>query len=89
MITRVSSGDEPIWLDATAEVAPFRLLMPPLRNKYALVVEGAGGSLRKTPADSPVKQSSQVQIDGALDESGRLSAHVHLSVAGDLSWRCG
>jgi tetratricopeptide (TPR) repeat protein len=86
VITRVSAGAESIWLDATAEVAPFQLLMPTLRNKYALVVEGAGGSLRKTPADSPAAQSSQVQIDGALDESGTLSARVHLTAAGDLEF---
>jgi tetratricopeptide (TPR) repeat protein len=86
VITRVSAGAESIWLDATAEVAPFQLLMPTLRNKYALVVEGTGGSLRKTPADSPAAQSSQVQIDGALDESGTLSARVHLTAAGDLEF---
>src|SRR5580658_9368608 len=44
MITVVPIGDELIWMDSTAEVAPFRLLSPPLRNKSALLVEpdGAG-----------------------------------------------
>jgi tetratricopeptide (TPR) repeat protein/transglutaminase-like putative cysteine protease len=84
VITRVAVGSEPIWLDATVGVAPFQLLLPTVRNTYALVVDGDGGTLLKTPADSRVEQSADVRIDGSLNESGLLSAHVHLAVKGDL-----
>src|SRR5262249_49240947 len=90
VITRVSTAAGDVWLDATREVAPFRLLMPTLRNKHALVVEranagrGAGGGLVDTPADSPVAHTAIAQVDGTLSESGALSAHVRLQVSGDF-----
>ena len=42
VMTKVSLGSEEVWLDATPEVAPFRLLSPSLRRKQALVVESHG-----------------------------------------------
>ena len=84
VITRVSTGAGDVWLDTTTEVAPFRLLLPSLRKKRALVVDADGGGLRETPAESPVTNSSEIRIDGTLDESGTLSAHVHLAVSGDF-----
>ena len=65
MITAVPLGDELIWMDSTAEVAPFRLLSPPLRNKSALLVPPDGaGKIVETPADPPFLSTQHVEIDG-------------------------
>jgi tetratricopeptide (TPR) repeat protein len=88
VITRVSTASGDVWLDATTEVAPFRLLIPTLRNKHALVVDSTdsngGGALVDTPAESPVAHTTIAQIDGTLSESGALSAHVRLQASGDF-----
>jgi tetratricopeptide (TPR) repeat protein len=84
VITRTTVAGEEVWLDATAEVAPFRLLLPTLRKKHALVVDDAQSGLRDTPPESPVKQSYAVQIDASLGESGTLSAHVRMAASGDV-----
>ena len=38
VITAVPRGSSLVWLDTTAEVAPFALLLPNLRDKQALVI---------------------------------------------------
>src|ERR1700722_15225186 len=38
VITMLPMGSEEVWMDTTAEVAPFRLLSFTLRNKQALVI---------------------------------------------------
>ena len=58
MITAVPLGKELIWMDATEEVAPFRLLASPLRDKSALVVPPDGDAkVVETPADPPFPSS--------------------------------
>ncbi len=83
VITRVRTGAGDIWLDATAEVAPFRLLMPQLRGKHALVIDNGEGRLEDTPAESPVTHTTDVRVEAALDEAGTLSAKVRLTATGD------
>lgn len=54
LITAVPVRGELVWMDSTAEVAPFRLLSPPLRNKSALLVEPDGaGKIVQTPWTRP------------------------------------
>jgi tetratricopeptide (TPR) repeat protein len=85
VITRVATAKGDIWLDTTAEVAPFRLLMPTLRDKRALVIDAAQhGRLENTPAQSPVAHSSDVHVDATLDDAGTLAAHVRLAMTGDF-----
>lgn len=44
------------WLDTTAEVAPYGLILYQLRNKQALIASADSyGGLHRTPGDSPVK----------------------------------
>jgi Flp pilus assembly protein TadD len=83
VITRAMAGKEEVWLDATAEVAPFRLLAFPLRKKQALVVDAAGPHLEETPANPPVANSVTQEVDAKLGEAGKLSAHVRMSFRGD------
>jgi hypothetical protein len=41
LITMVPVDGKDVWLDATAEVAPYQMLVFPIRDKQAL--DGAGG----------------------------------------------
>jgi transglutaminase-like putative cysteine protease len=47
LITLAGVDGGPVWLDTTTEVAPYRVLLPVLRDKQVLVVpanSGPGGS---------------------------------------------
>ncbi|HEX4076297.1 MAG TPA: DUF3857 domain-containing protein [Candidatus Acidoferrales bacterium] len=84
MITAVPIGKELIWMDATAEVAPFRLLASPLRNKLALVVPADGDAkVIETPADPPFLSTQHVEIDASVSDLGKLTGQVHYTVRGD------
>jgi tetratricopeptide (TPR) repeat protein len=84
MITAVPLGKELIWMDTTAEVAPFRLLASPLRKKSALVVPADGASkIVETPADPPFPSSQHVVIDATVNDLGKLTAHAHYTMRGD------
>ncbi len=75
-----------IWMDTTAEVAPFRLLAYTLRKKQALVVPPAGMGtphLEETPADTPIPDSEIAEVDGKINEIGKLEVHVHYTFRGD------
>ncbi len=84
VITAVPSGHELIWMDSTAEVAPFRLLASPLRKKSALLAPpDGGGKLVETPADPPFPSTQQVEIEGQVSDLGKLTAHAHYALRGD------
>lgn len=84
MITAVPMGKELIWMDATAEVAPFRLLASPLRSKLALVVPPDGDAkVIETPADPPFLSTQHVEIDASVSDLGKLTGQVHYTVRGD------
>jgi tetratricopeptide (TPR) repeat protein len=84
VITRTEVGGDPVWLDVTTEVAPFRLLSPTLRKKQALVVRTGTGGLEETPADPPFPSAQSWTIDGRLGDLGTLTAHVTYSLRGDM-----
>ena len=84
VMTRVSVGSEDVWLDATAEVAPFRLLSRSLRKKQTLVVDPSGAAhLAESPAATPMPNATAVEINATLSESGTLSTHIRLTFSGD------
>jgi tetratricopeptide (TPR) repeat protein len=80
---------EEVWMDTTSEVAPFRLLAYSLRNKQALVIPPADPPssmvprLENTPADTPMPDTEFSNIDGKINEIGKLEAHVHYEFRGD------
>src|SRR6202162_1152288 len=75
---------EEIWMDTTSEVAPFRLLAYSLRNKLALVIPPDGTPrLEDTPADTPMPDSEISEVDGKVNDIGKLEAHVHYTFRGD------
>jgi tetratricopeptide (TPR) repeat protein len=77
--------NEEVWMDTTSEVAPFRLLAYSLRNKSALVIpaDGSAPHLEQTPADTPMPDSEISEVDGKVNEIGKLEAHVHYTFRGD------
>jgi tetratricopeptide (TPR) repeat protein len=86
VITMLPLHGEEVWMDTTAEVAPFRLLAYTLRKKQALVVPPAGTGtphLEETPADTPMPDSEISEVDGKINEIGKLEAHVHYTFRGD------
>ncbi len=84
VITRAIVGGDAVWLDTTAEVAPFRLLAFPIRDKQGLLVDADGTPrLERTPADPPVPSSLAQEVDGKIGDAGTLNAKVRLIARGD------
>src|SRR5580692_9743649 len=85
VITMLPLDHQEVWMDTTAEVAPFRLLAFSLRNKLALVIpaDGSAPHLEETPADTPMPDSEVSEIEGKVNEIGKLEAHVHYTFRGD------
>ena len=84
VITMLPMGKDEVWMDTTSEVAPFRLLAYSLRNKLALVIPVDGTPhLEDTPAGTPVPDSEFAEVDGKINEIGKLEAHVHYTFRGD------
>jgi Flp pilus assembly protein TadD len=84
-ITMLPLGKEEIWMDTTTEVAPFRLLSYSIRKKQGLVIPPGGTAhLEETPADPPMRDTDVEEIDGKVDESGRLQARVTETLRGDV-----
>lgn len=84
-ITRAAAGKEPVWLDVTAEIAPFRLLSPSLRKKQALVVSTREPAhLEETPPDPPFLNQQIQDVDAKLGDLGKLTGRVKLTARGDV-----
>ena len=84
VITAVPSDKGLVWMDSTAEVAPFRLLASALRNKSALLVPSDGaGKIVETPADPPFHSSQRVEIKGQVSDLGKLTAQMRYFLRGD------
>jgi len=84
VITIAQIDKEWVWLDSTAEIAPFGLILYPLRDKQAVVAaEDANGGLRKTPALSPVKNTLAFTMQGKVLETGALDGTIEITANGD------
>jgi tetratricopeptide (TPR) repeat protein len=84
VITMLPMGKQEIWMDTTTEVAPFRLLAYTLRHKQALVIPANGTPhLEETPSDTPIPDTEISEVDGKVNELGKLEAHVHYTFTGD------
>lgn len=84
VITAVPLGSETLWMDTTAEVAPFRLISPQLRDKKALLVPATGPArLETTPAEPPFLSTEVLEIEGQVNDLGKLTGHTRMIVRGD------
>jgi Flp pilus assembly protein TadD/transglutaminase-like putative cysteine protease len=81
---RLGTGPALTWLDATTAVAPYGMILYQLRNKQAVLASNDDeGGLRRTPADSPIKNYARLTIDGKLSEFGALDATFEYTAQGD------
>jgi tetratricopeptide (TPR) repeat protein/transglutaminase-like putative cysteine protease len=88
VITLAKLGDKFTWLDTTTEVAPYGLLAYQLRNKQAVIASTDSlGALERTPAESPVKNLTTLDVMAKFSEFGALDAGVDLKASGDEGWQ--
>jgi tetratricopeptide (TPR) repeat protein len=74
-----------LWMDATNNFAPAGYLTANLRDTRGLLVEADGrGVLVRTPADPPFEPRVGIELDGVLEASGTLRAHVRWTFRSDL-----
>lgn len=87
LITLVDVDDVPVWLDATTEVAPYRVLLTALRDKQALVVPAKSGPgvphLAKTPAELPFPAIDRYEGTFELGKDGMTKGNVAVTMHGD------
>lgn len=84
VITRAHVDGKDTWLDATAELASYRLLIPQLRGKQALVIPPTGDAhLETTPAEPPYPLQDQFTAVGELDETGTSHSKITLDLHSD------
>ena len=87
LITLVDVDGGPVWLDATTEVAPYRVLLPVLRDKQALVVPAKSGQgvphLAKTPAELPFAAVQRYDGQFELAKDGTTKGNVTVTLRGD------
>jgi tetratricopeptide (TPR) repeat protein len=84
LITRVAVDGKPVFLDTTAEVAPYGMLLAPIRDEQALVIPDTGAaSVVRTPALPPFKPLQQLMAKGAIDAEGTSNSHLVLTMHGD------
>jgi Domain of Unknown Function with PDB structure (DUF3857)/Transglutaminase-like superfamily len=84
LITTVPVGGQQVWLDATAEVAPYQALLFVIRDKKALVVPDAGvAKIETTPATLPFSSYQKMDAVGTLDKEGTSNSRLVWTMRGD------
>lgn len=84
LITTVEVSGQQVWLDTTAEVAPYRALLYWIRDKKALVVPDTGvAKVETTPAALPFPSFQKLEAVGTLDKDGISNSHLVWSTRGD------
>lgn len=84
VITVVPQGSGFIWLDTTTEVGPFAYLVPPLRDKHALVIpDDKPSTLTVSPAEPPFQALQAFRMEAKLNEDGTLEGKAEHTVRGD------
>ncbi len=84
LITRVSMEGRTVWLDSTAEVAPFEVLNYALRDKSALAIPDSGtANIERTPTNLPFPSFQKMDTVGSLDETGTSNSRIVITLRGD------
>lgn len=84
LITLAHVNGQDVWLDATAEVAPYRMLMYVIRDRSALVVPDSGvARVETTPAKLPFDSVQKMEATGTLDKDGISNSRLVLTLRGD------
>jgi hypothetical protein len=74
-----------VWLDPSAEVAPFGMVAANLRGKPALLpfLRSAARFFEYVSKDLPFAASQRVSVEANLSAEGKLTAKVRYSMRGD------
>jgi transglutaminase-like putative cysteine protease len=84
VITVAHIDGKDTWLDATAEVAPFELLVAQIRNQSALLIPATGDAhIVTTPADPPYKLADDFRAVGSLDDQGTSHSTILMDLHSD------
>lgn len=84
VITTVELPNGRVWLDATPEVEPYRVLVPAIRDEQALVIPASGAAgLQRTPADPPFPYLERFEAKGTLNKDGLLESHMDVLARSD------
>jgi predicted Zn-dependent protease/transglutaminase-like putative cysteine protease len=83
-INLVHIDGKPVWLDATAEIAPYRMLEFQIRGHQALVIPLTGDAhIETTPKDPPFPSVVHFDAIGSLDDKGTSHSHMVMDLRGD------
>ena len=84
VITTVVLPSGRIWMDSTPGFTPFQLLVPPLRDKDALVIPSSGASaLERTPVSPPFPFEDHFEANAMLAADGELKGKVNIDFRSD------
>ena len=84
VILTVGAGKNVLWMDPSSDVLPFRMLLPNVRGKQALIAATAvAPHFVETPRDLPFLSTQRVEITGRVNSLGRLVARVRYTLRGD------
>ena len=85
LITLATVDGKPVWLDATAEVAPYRMLEAQIRDHRALAVpDAAVARIETTPKELPFKPFQTMDAVGTLNKDGVSESKMKLTLRGDI-----
>lgn len=86
LITHLTLNGKPVWLDTTAEVAPWGMLVSTTRDKQSLVIPSAPSAeatIVRTPLEPAIPDALSLEASGSLDTNGISSSHLVLTFRGD------
>lgn len=82
--TAAGAGAEPIWLDSTQEVAPYRVLLLIERDKQVLRVPlDVPAMVDRTPKVLPFDTFQNFDAQGTIDTKGMAKSRVVYTIRGD------
>ena len=84
VITGIPRDKSYVFLDTTAELAPFGYLVPVLRDRRGLASLPNGNSaLVTTPPTEPIPDYEKVEVTGSIDAKGTMEAKMRFEDRGD------
>lgn len=87
IVTVVPRDSGLVWLDSTAEVGPYQYLIPPLRDKHALVIwKDKQAALTATPVDLPYPSVESFHMSAKLNDAATLEGHTEMTARGDVEY---
>ncbi len=87
VITVVPRDSSLVWLDSTSEVGPYQYLIPPLRDKHALVIwKDKQAALANTPVDLPYPSVQSFRMSAKMDDTATLVGHTEVICRGDVEY---